>query len=260
MTEDLSQEWTVMSKSLQAGQSLGCYVVILDDCTLMKEAHFGTKVIVDDILLFANNIHALLLLWRCSLVVFLHHRASIKLKKCRIMPTELEFFSVSLSRSGNRPAASKSPTYEALVKPATTSDLRSVKGVFYWYSWFLDWFGVNTAPWQKILSSLTDQKDMDIPAELWTTEYDDLLLCIKKEILEGPLLAQADSMKRFYLKTDWPKYGTGAVLLQAENSDSSASAVLAGDTGGPCLFDRTRKVLILRPIMFFQSPLSRCRT
>jgi hypothetical protein len=39
------------------------------------------------------------------------------------MPTDLELVGVSLSRAGNRPAASKSPTYEALVKPATKSDL-----------------------------------------------------------------------------------------------------------------------------------------
>jgi hypothetical protein len=103
----------------------------------MKEAHFGTKVIVENVLLFANNVHALLLLWCCSLVVLLHHRASIKLNKCRIMPTELEIFGVSLSRDGNRPAASKLPTYEALIKPATTS---SIKGLFSWYSRFLDWF------------------------------------------------------------------------------------------------------------------------
>jgi hypothetical protein len=82
MIEDISQEWIVMSYSLQAGQSLGSYVVTLKDCTLMKEAHFGTKVIVDDVLLFANNVHALLLSWR---------------KKCCIMPTELEFVDISLS-------------------------------------------------------------------------------------------------------------------------------------------------------------------
>jgi hypothetical protein len=110
MMEDLSQEWSIMSKSLQVVQPLGTYVVMAEDCVLMQEAQFGTTVIVEDVLLFANNIHALMLLWCCSLIVFLHHRASIKLKKCRIMPTDLEIVGVSLSHAGNRPATSKSPT------------------------------------------------------------------------------------------------------------------------------------------------------
>jgi hypothetical protein len=92
---------------------------------------------------------------------------------------------------------------------------------------------------------------MAIPAELWATECGDLLVCLKEEILAAPLLAQDDSTKRFYLKTDWSKDDMGDVLLLAEVSDASVSAVLAGDAGGPCMFDRTRKGMRLRPIMFF---------
>jgi hypothetical protein len=56
---------------------------------------------------------------------------------------------------------------------------------------------------------------MAIQAELWMKECDDLLVCLKEEILEDHLLARADSTKQFYLKTYWPKDGTGAVLLQS---------------------------------------------
>jgi hypothetical protein len=134
---------------LQIGQSLGTYVVMTKDRVLMQDTHFGTKGIVDDFLLFANNSHALLLRWRCILMVCLHHRASIKSKKCHIMPTDLEFVHMSLSCAGNRPIASKYPTCEALVKMTTMSDLRSIKGLFSLYSRFLDWFEFRTAPWQS---------------------------------------------------------------------------------------------------------------
>jgi hypothetical protein len=87
-----------------------------------------------------------------------------------------------------------------------------------------------------------DQKDMAIPAELWTTECDDLLVYLKEKILEAPLLARADSKKRFYLKTDWSKDGMGAVLLQAEDSDASASSVLAEYTGGHVCLTAPEKV------------------
>jgi hypothetical protein len=58
--EDLSQEWSIMSKSLQVGQSLRTYIFTAEDCVLMQEAHFVTKVIVDDVLFFTTNVHALL--------------------------------------------------------------------------------------------------------------------------------------------------------------------------------------------------------
>jgi hypothetical protein len=48
----------------------------------------------------------------------------------------------------------------------------------------------------------------------------------------------------------------GVVLFQAEDSDASASAVLAEEAGGPCLFEHIRKGMRLRPIMFFSS---RCK-
>jgi hypothetical protein len=123
--EDLSQERSSMSKSLQVSQSLITYVMTAEDGVLMQEAHFDTNVIVENVLLFANNFHALLLLCRCSLV------ASIKLKKCCIIPTNLEFVGVCLSRTGNRPITSKYLTYKALVKPAKTINLHSIKGLFY---------------------------------------------------------------------------------------------------------------------------------
>jgi hypothetical protein len=155
MMEYLSQGWTIMSKSLKAGQLIGSYQVTTTDRDLTKSADFGTNVIVDDVFLYANCVQFMLLLWRCSLQVFLRHHASIKLKKCSIMP--------DASREGNIPAQSKSPTYEELVRPATTSDLHSIKGMFSWYYNFIDWFEVRTTAWQKILSTLTDQKDMAIP-------------------------------------------------------------------------------------------------
>jgi hypothetical protein len=47
-----------------------------------------------------------------------------------------------------------------------------------------------------------------------TPECEVLLVFLKEEILEGPLLARADSSKRLHLKTEWSNYGMGAVLLQ----------------------------------------------
>ena len=45
-----------------------------------------------------------------------------------------------------------------------------------------------------------------------------LLEQLKKEILSVPNLAIPDPSRRFYIKTDWSKYGMGAVILQADVS------------------------------------------
>jgi hypothetical protein len=83
-----------MSKSLDAGQALRSYQVTAAECYLMKTTHFGKNIIVDDVFLYDNCVQSLLLLWRCSLQVFIHHRASIKLKKFRIMTDALEFVGI----------------------------------------------------------------------------------------------------------------------------------------------------------------------
>jgi hypothetical protein len=93
-----------MYKSLEAGQALCQYQVTTTDCDLMKTAHFGNKVIVDGVLVYASCVQSLLLLWHYNLQVFLRHRASIKIKKYRIMPDALEFVGILLSREGNKPA------------------------------------------------------------------------------------------------------------------------------------------------------------
>jgi hypothetical protein len=231
MMEDVSQDQNIMSKSLEAGQLLWSYQVTTTYCDLMKTAYFGTKVIVDDILLHDNRVQSLLLLWRCSLQLFLHQRASTKLKKCRSMPDTLAFVGIYLSREGNRPAQSNSPTCEALGRPATKSDILSIKGLFSWYYHFIDWFEVHTMAWQKIMSTLTDQKEM------WTPKCEALLVCLKENILEGILLARAYSSEQFYLKTEWSKDGMGTVLLQAKYTPSSIVAARIeddGDTKGGC--------------------------
>ena len=40
---------------------------------------------------------------------------------------------------------------------------------------------------------------------------------LKEKILLGPTLSIPDPSQRFYINTDWSKYGTLAVLIQAED-------------------------------------------
>ena len=48
-----------------------------------------------------------------------------------------------------------------------------------------------------------------------------LLERLNKDILLGPTLAKPDPSRRFYINTDWYKYGMGAVLLQTDVSEEA---------------------------------------
>ena len=59
---------------------------------------------------------------------------------------------------------------------------------------------------------------------LWSNECQELSHRLKTSILAGPVLANPYPSLHFYLKTDWSKDRTGAVLLQADDSEESRQA------------------------------------
>ena len=97
-------------------------------------------------------------------------------------------------------------------------------GVFNFYAHWLPLFEIRLTPWRRILAQQPPsggaracrQQDSHLLATLWSAECLALLLALKTEILEGPVLARPDSSRRSYLKFDWCKDGMGAALLQAE--------------------------------------------
>ena len=56
---------------------------------------------------------------------------------------------------------------------------------------------------------------------LWNTEYQRLMERLKKDIISGPTLSRPYPYIRFYIKTDWYKDVTGAVILQAYASEEA---------------------------------------
>ena len=55
----------------------------------------------------------------------------------------------------------------------------------------------------------------------WMPEYKRLMEWPSKYIVSGPTLSRLDSYRRFYIKIDWPNYGMGEVILQAENTSAA---------------------------------------
>ena len=79
-------------------------VVFVDNVKL----HSGTKSIIDDILIWSNNLPDIFIYFECVCKVFQKHRVSFRLDKCRFLQERIEFVGHDHIPDGNCPEASKS--------------------------------------------------------------------------------------------------------------------------------------------------------
>ena len=86
---------------------------------------------------------------------------------------------------------------------------------------------------------------------------------LKKDIVPGPTLAILDPYQRFYIKIDWSKDETGAVLLQADYSLEARNLEAQEKENRKCEFDKSLEEIFLQPIYFISrstvSPLEKSR-
>ena len=69
-------------------------------------------------------------------------------------------------------------------------------------------------------------------ASLWTSECDDFLTSLKRDVLIRPVLPCLDQRRSFYAKPDWIKDGMGAVLLQVDDSEEACAVEAEKRAGG----------------------------
>jgi hypothetical protein len=90
----------------------------------------------------------------------------------------------------------------------------------------------------------------NIPDVSWTSSLVSLWNDLKVGITSLPYLARYDSSKPYFLKTDWAGTGMGWILMQPDDSDSSAAALALLRSDGICNFDVTMNGAHLCPIRF----------
>jgi hypothetical protein len=226
------------------------------DLAGLKET--GSEVIIDDVILYATEVHTLLQYFRIVLGVLQHYRATVKLKKCHFLGKRQEFVGVDILDDGNSPAQSKNRAFRALAQPRTFSDLRMVIGMFGFYATWIPWFEDVVHPWRVLIKQAPSAKRIaegqsQSLAPLWhEPTHGGILEKLKQAVLSDPILARPDYTKRFYIKTDWSSYGMGAVVLQPHPNPIADTALRTEEAGGPCTFDLTitGEHLRLRPIAF----------
>ena len=216
---------------------------------------YGSEVIVDDMLWYAEDVDTLFAYFRCALDVLLKYRVTIRLKKCQWLPPTIEFVGIQLGPNGNSPAQSKFPAFAKLPPPNTFGDLRILIGMFGFYQEYIPLFQTRIAPWRKLQAGqplpgqLKPQDERDFFKGFWLPEHQTLLDELKKELISGLLvMARPNPNRRFYVKTDWSRLAMGAVLMQARDDDKSELAESLEAQGGPCLFELQTNGIRLRPI------------
>ena len=214
--------------------------------TSCKIAH-GSKIVIDDILLYSTNVYTLLRYFACVARVFVRYRLSFKLSKCKILSPRVEYLGHDLTARGNCPAQSKFNLLTDWTLPDHGTPLSAFIGLCAFYSGFSPWFEINLKP----LRALQRRHHMkDILQVEWTPDLVKLLNKCKKGITSSPVLVRYDSDKPVFLKTDWLTEGMGYILLQPYDSVESKAATVKLLQTGECDLKLTLKGPRLRPVCF----------
>ena len=209
--------------------------------------HHGSRVIIDDTILWSTRIPVVLKYFTCVCEVFLKYRVTFQLKKCSFLNDRIEYVGHDITPDGNCPAQSKFDLVADWPLPANGSALLSFIGLLTFYNIYCPWFEVRIKPLRK-LERLYHRKA--IPTAKWTEDLRHLWSELKLGITSSPCLARYDASLPCFLKTDWSASGMGWILLQPDNSDKSKIALAKLYATGICDFDLTMGGARLRPTGF----------
>jgi hypothetical protein len=210
-------------------------------------AHLGSRIIIDDILLWATILAALLRLFECVCDVFMKYRVTFQLKKCEFLTNRIEYVGHDITPDGNCPAESKFDLVNDWPLPVNGQSLGSFIGLLTFYNIYCPFFEMRVKP----LRSLERQHHRKpIPCAMWTPSLTHLWDELKLAVTSSPCLARYDSSLPCFLKTDWAGTGMGWILMQPDNSEASKVALALLRSEGICTFDLTMNGARLRPIRF----------
>ena len=112
MMKDLKTEWDNMFITrVTAMKIYGSHIITIDtnqDVVIgAVKLVWGSKTIIDDILLWCDKKDLTLLLFTCVCEVFKKYRVSFRLDKCEFLKEQVEYVGHDILRHGNSPVQSK---------------------------------------------------------------------------------------------------------------------------------------------------------
>ena len=111
----------------------------------------SSKIIFNDVLLYGLTSSQLLAYFRTVLDFLRHHRALLKLKKCKWFQDRCDFVGMDVAAGGTQPEKSKNETFAKLEQPNTWGELCMLIGIFGFYRHFLPLYELDIRPCRYIL-------------------------------------------------------------------------------------------------------------
>ena len=206
----------------------------------------NTRIIIDDIVSWANSFKHSLVYMRCQLIVCRAYRLSINLGKSHFFPRRFEFVGIDVCTEGNRPAKSKHQLLLTWPAPELVRDVAKFLGFVQFYSRFIPNFEIRV----EALRTVTKQEYTEDVGPHWTPEAQAAWEDLKGAILSDPCIQRFDHRKLIVLRTDFSSKGFGYVLLQPGNDDASVRAAQDYLDGKGFTFMTKDSKAILHPVCF----------
>ena len=113
--------------------------------------NLGTKLIIDNVLIWSGSILVILIYFDCMCMVFQKYRVSFRLDKCRFLESRVEFVGHDLTSTGNCPAKAKFDLSNDWVLPPTGQSLRSFVGLMMFYLRCDPYLKIIIKPFSKLI-------------------------------------------------------------------------------------------------------------
>ena len=252
MMKDFKDEWdTLFILTISKNKNYNSLrITIIANSDIMignRKIIWGSKPIIDNILLWCDTEEFSIILFICVCKVFKKYRVSFRLGQCDFLKSSVEYVRHGILSKGNFSAQSKFELIQDWKLPNSGQSLFLFIDLVKFYHRYAPYMEMRLKP-LRTLVKLYYMKT--IPTSAWMKvliqRFEDLRICITSP----SVLARFDSTKPFFLKTDWSSEGMGWIFIQPADDDESAKATKKLLQTGVCLFNSSKNGARLKPVVF----------
>ena len=171
-------------------------------------------IYLDDVIVFSEMPEEHLLRMHVVFDCLREHGLKLKLSKCNVFKSEINYLAHHVSKEGVRPSKKNLESIAQCPPPDTYTKVKSLVGLVGHYRCFIKGFAKIAAPLYDLTSGENKDKKsehVDLSPEAW-----EAFERLKAICLQAPILAFPDFNKPFLLETDASGRGLGAVLSQKQ--------------------------------------------
>ena len=178
----------------------------------------GAEVIVDDIIVWGQNVQEHDKKLKCVLERVEENNLKLNLSKCRFRKEEVIYVGHKISKNGLEADPEKIRAVKDMKKTENKKEVQTFLGFITYLQKFLPHISEISAPLRKLLEKKVDW--------YWDTVQEESFNKLKEMATKTPVLAFYNPKNSLTLNVDSSSYGLGAVLLQNDRPIAYASRAL----------------------------------